>query len=454
MKRSLQAARTLVHNSVVLRSAFWYTVGLATSRGLAFVTITIYALLLTPEQLGTTTIFLTIGRLFLIVSSLNLFEVPVRARADYDDKGYRGFVSAITVLGIGVSTILAIVVSLVPDAWLLAVFQLPKLWIVAAAVSTPLTLPMFIMLSVLQAESKANVYTRIVIALEVLTAVASVAFIIIPLGFDPSFDRAAGRIAGVLIVRSVIGMVLIRHLLNGRFYNPADWRYALLYAIPIMPHAIASEMLANYDRVMIAQFYSETETGIYSVAYQFGSMITLLAITTAAAWGPWFYRTMASRHFALVRKRTNQFVLIFTLLTIVTIIVIPPLVRLIIPPQYWDALPLIPVIMISGHFFFLHYFFAFIEANDKRTIYTSIATLCAAGVNILLNSILFTYLDYTIAAWTTVASYACLFGIHAGVVRFILKSDTVNNLALMLGSSVAVFASALIVWRVWLGVAA
>jgi O-antigen/teichoic acid export membrane protein len=451
IRRSLRTYGAALFNSVVLRSAFWFAAGTMASRALAFVTVPVYAFLLTPEQLGTTALFLTFGRLFLITASLYLYVAPIRARADYDDAGYRGFIASVTALSMITTTLLGGIVLLLPETWLMALFQLPKTWIAVAVVSTPLTLPMYVMLSVLQGESKAMRYMRLALVQEVLIVIASIAFIILPLGFDASFDRAIGRIIGVLLVRTVTGVLFMRLLLGGAIFNRANWRYALFYAVPIMPHALANEMLANYDRVMIAQFYSERETGIYSVIYQFGSVIALLAAAAAAAWGPWFYRQMTDGKIALVRSRTSQYTLGFTGLTLLVIVSAPPVVRLILPPVYWEGLPLIPIIMSSGFFLFLHYFFTYVEAQERRTIYTSIATLSAAGLNIALNAVLFRQFQYGIAAWTTAASYAFLLLVHVGVVRLILKSDRVNDLRLMTVCSIAVCAAAAIVGWAWSG---
>jgi O-antigen/teichoic acid export membrane protein len=451
MIRSLRASASALYSSVVLRSAFWYAAGSMAGRALAFVTVPIYALLMTPAQLGITAIFLTWSRLFLIVGSLYLFAVPVRARADHDGEEYRRFISAITALGLLTSTLLAVLVILLPETWIVSITQLPKSLAAAAVITTPIALPLFIRLAVLQGESKAAAYTRFSVLHEVLTTAASIALIVLPALNDPDFDRASGRIAGVLLVRSLTGIVVLRRLFDGTVYHRAHWRYALLYAVPIMPHALANEMLANFDRVMIAQFYSQRETGIYSVAYQFGAVVALLAAAAAAAWGPWFYRKMTDGNIDLVRARTSQYTLGFTALTLLAIVSAPPVVRLITPPEYWEALTLIPIIMTSGFFLFLHYFFTFFEAHERRTVYTSIATLSAAGLNIALNTLLFRHFGYSIAAWTTAVSYAFLLLVHVGVVRLILRSDEVNNLRLMTACSLAVCAAAVVTGWAWSG---
>lgn len=153
----------------------------------------------------------------------------------------------------------------------------------------------------------------------------------------------------------------------------------------------------------------------------------------------------------LVRARTSQYTLGFTGLTLLAIISAPPIVRLITPPDYWEGLPLIPIIMTSGFFLFLHYFFTYIEAQERRTVYTSIATLSAAGLNIALNAVLFPHFSYSIAAFTTAASYAFLLLVHVGVVRLILRNDQVNDLRLMTACSLVVCAAAGVVAWAWSG---
>jgi O-antigen/teichoic acid export membrane protein len=101
--------------------------------------------------------------------------------------------------------------------------------------------------------------------------------------------------------------------------------------------------------------------------------------------------------------------------------------------------------MASGYFILLHYFFLFIQSQERKTWFASVATLITAGVNIALNWLLIPRLGYLAAGWTTLVSYMLLFGLHIGVVRLWFKNDPVNDLRLMIALGGAITALAIFV---------
>lgn len=427
------------------RSSLWYSLSALAGRALGFVLVPVFAVLLSPEQLGVAALATTWAGVFTVGFSLYLYAVPPRARTDFDDITYDDFVSCITSLSIISSTLLTAVLWLLPQAVFGIVFGLPKVLVLAAAISVPFFMPLRMILSRWEGEGQARRVALVGLVLDVLTAVLSLVLIIIPTWFDPNYDRALGRIAGVLVARVLLGLYYARYTLTKRFFQTASWHYALVYALPIVPHALAGEVLANYDRVIIAQFYSSRETGIYSVVYQFGTVIAIVAAASASAWMPWYYRRMAEGDFDEVRKRSNQYILAFTTLTCGALIIWPAVVRLVLPPAYYEGVSIIPIVMAGGYFIFIHYFFIFFESQEKKTGYASVATLITTGFNIGLNYLIIPQAGYLSAGWTTLASYIVLFLVHAAVVRLWMKNDVVNDLRLMVTLGVFVVALATIV---------
>jgi O-antigen/teichoic acid export membrane protein len=434
-----------VLNSRLFRLSIWYSISNAAVRALSFALVPVFAALMTPAEIGQTALTLAWANLFIIGATLYLFTAPERARADYDDQNYARFMSALTALGMLVSSGFMIVLLLLPEAWFEPFFGIPKHLVVLAAAFVPLFFPFRMLLARWQGESQARRYAQTLFIFEVITAVCSVAFIIIPQQLNPDFSGALGRIIAIMTVRGAYGLIALTRVFNGVIFARQYWVYGLTYVLPMVPHALASELLANYDRVIIAQYYSDRETGIYSILYQFGTVVALLAAASAAAFSPWYYRYMTDRKYAIVRAQIRRYLLGFTGLTTLLIAIGVPAARLILPAEYDAGTSIIPIVMASGYFILLHYFFLFIQSQERKTWFASVATLITAGVNIALNWLLIPRLGYLAAGWTTLVSYMLLFGLHIGVVRLWFKNDPVNDLRLMIALGGAITALAIFV---------
>lgn len=430
-------------NSRLLRLSAWYTISNLLARALAFLLVPVYATIMTPDAIGQTALTLTWAGVFTIGATLYLYTVPDRARADFADDDYDDLISALTSLGMFVSAIFMLILLILPVGWFHPFFGVPKSLVILAAAFVPLTFPFRMILTRWQGESQASRFAKVVLIFEFMTAVCSIAFIVLPQQLDHNFNTALGRITAVMGVRAAFGFYFLTKTFNGLIYVRKYWGYALGYVLPMLPHALAGELLANYDRVIIAQYYGDNETGIYSVLYQVGTVVALLAATSAAAFSPWYYRHMTDQQFELVRNQTRRYLLGFTALTSVLIVCGVPIANLILPKAYAEGSSIIPIIMASGYFSLLHYFFLFIQSQARKTWFASIATLVTAGVNIGLNLLLVPRVGYLVASWTTLISYIVLFGLHVAVVRLRFKNDNVNDLRLMimLGTGIIVLAT-------------
>lgn len=70
---------------------------------------------------------------------------------------------------------------------------------------------------------------------------------------------------------------------------------ALSFGLPLIPHEL-SKLIINYsDRIFIANFEGLEATGVYSVGYQIGSVITLINAGFASAFSPWVFKLLTKK---------------------------------------------------------------------------------------------------------------------------------------------------------------
>jgi len=428
------------------RATLWYVTGNTLQKGIDFLFMPVFALLLTTEEYGAVSLFLTWMTIFNSTITLRLDRAVGRARYDYDDRRFRQFLSAIVTLG--TLTALAALggLALLPGETLAALFRIERRLVLLAAGAALGLFAIEIVLEVWLYAYRYRLYTVVSLGLALLRIALSIALILILPDRLPGADGALARALGIALVSGGAGLVLGAGLLwrGRRPLDRAAWRYALAYSVPLLPHLLAGLLLSQFDRVLIGHYAGLGAAGIYTFAYQIGSVVFMLWAGANRAWVPWFFERMAREEKegdaaarAAIRTRAGQYTLLFAAATAALIVAGPPLARLVTPPDFREGLAIIPVVMAGCFFMLPHTFYVNLEYYARRTGTISLGTILAAAVTIALNVALIPAYGYPAAAWTTVAGYLLLFLFHAAFVRFRLKQPNLFPFPLLLATGLA-----------------
>ena len=104
---------------------------------------------------------------------------------------------------------------------------------------------------------------------------------------------------------------------------------------------------------------------------------------------------------------------------LVIIIVAPELVGIFAPIQYYEAIWVIPPIAMSSVFNYSYGLFADFEFYYDKPYLATVASSCAAVLNVLLNYIFIRKFGYIAAAYTTLVSYIFLAVLHYCFMKWI-----------------------------------
>jgi O-antigen/teichoic acid export membrane protein len=174
-----------------------------------------------------------------------------------------------------------------------------------------------------------------------------------------------------------------------------DWRAARdfqRFGIPLQFAAAAMFILAFGDRFFLQQWRGLSEVGIYSLAYQFGFLLSGVGSTAfLQAWNPQRFQLMV-----LPRPerdmRYNQGLLFFSL-TVVTLMVgisllARPALMILARPAFWPAADLVPLLVLC---YVLQGWTATVHFGidvSERSKYSSYANWIAAIVILVLYAVL------------------------------------------------------------------
>ncbi|HAP8444206.1 TPA: oligosaccharide flippase family protein, partial [Enterococcus faecium] len=187
----------------------------------------------------------------------------------------------------------------------------------------------------------------------------------------------------------LIGLVIyLRIMIKGaHFFDKKQWRYALKISLPLIPHSLANIVLAQFDRIMINSYLGPAAGGIYSYISNIGIILSVIWMSTNNAWVPWFYGEMSKNNEKKVKKVSNYYLVVFTLITMIVMVVSIDLAKFMAPKDYYSGLSLVVPITLGYFFQFLYSLPVNAEFYEKKTSFIAIGTVASAIVNILLNMI-------------------------------------------------------------------
>ena len=412
----------------VVKAGSWYIIGQFLQKGILVLLLPILTRLLpTTEEYGILSLYNTWSVILGIIITLDLWASVNRAKFDYDNQQFNEFFSSTVFWGTTFFVIGMFIFSFIPGGLIQTIFGLNKILVFYALLGGYLTFPYNSILARWTVEYKYKRYFITILLSTIANLLLSIILILLMKN-----NKYLGRIYGVLIINGVISILILSSVFKnpGHFLKKDYFRYAFAFSAPLIIHHLAQAILSQFDRIMIDKYIGKSEVGIYNFAHTLGSIIFILFTATNTAFVPWFFEKMKEEKFATIKNRSRIYLFGFTLITILTILISPLLVRIIGPRNYWEGTAIVPIIMAGYFFMFLYTFCYTIEAYYKKTHYLSLGTIIAALFNVALNYLLIPKYGYVASAWTAFISYALLFFFHYIIVKFIIKRVILNFITL------------------------
>ncbi|MGI6226643.1 MAG: lipopolysaccharide biosynthesis protein [Peptococcales bacterium] len=227
-------------------------------------------------------------------------------------------------------------------------------------------------------------------------------------------NKYLGRIIPYVVVTSFVGTYyLIKSFYKGRKYiDFRYWKYAIKLSVPLIFHGLSINILSNSDRTMITLFRNASETGIYSLAYNFSMVASVVTTSLESVWIPWFTQKLKDNKKKEINEAAKIYIEIVLVVMIGILMIGPEVLALISPEEYWSGKILIPPVVLASFFIFLYSISVDLEYYYKSTKIIAANTFIAALVNLILNFIFIPRYGALAASYTTVVAYIISFAIH------------------------------------------
>jgi len=267
------------------------------------------------------------------------------------------------------------------------------------ALATPLYT---LLLTALRLQTNVRRVNALALTFLLATVISNVVLILV-LHYRATGVVAANTIATVLACG--LGLALAWPLLRGRF-SPSLAGALLRTGASLLPGAFSFLVLAGIDRVMLTQYVSQTDLGLYSIANKLAS---LLFVVLSAAWYAWWPLALEMGTQADAPRQYARMLEYFTaagmVLGLGLGLLAPEILALATRTLYVPAAPYALVLMayygplgFAASSFFIGLYIR------KRTHWISLAYLAAGAANVGLNLWLDTTWGVWGAVWATIGA--------------------------------------------------
>lgn len=232
-------------------------------------------------------------------------------------------------------------------------------------------------------------------------------------------NRYLGRVIPTAIVTLLFGIVLVFFSIrrSGFVFNVEFLKHGLKISTPLILHGIALNILSQSDRTMITWLADASQTGIYSLIYNFSMIATVITTSLDGVWVPWFTKQMNNKGYKEINKVAVDYVNLMTYAMCCLIMVAPEVVKILASKPYWEGIVIIPPVVLSNYIIFVYTMYVNVEHYYKKTVRISLYTAVAAVINLVLNYIFIPYFGYVAAAYTTIVSYVVALILHASYAK-------------------------------------
>lgn len=406
--------------NVEIKASLAYTVCSILMKCLSFVTMPLFTRLLTQEQYGQYSVYLSWSGILVIFTTLNLAYGSFSTAMVKFEKDRWGYVSALQGLCC-VLTVVFLAVYLPFTGFWNNIFELP----------TPLVLLMLgeiltqFAVSCYYAVQRFHFRYKSVVALTLLHAVTAplAAFLLVLC----SEEKGHARIVGYALSTILMGIVIF--VLNtkkgGKPFKKEYWKYALGFNIPLIPYYLSQVIFNQSDRIMISHLEGTDKAGIYSVAYTLATILSFVLNAINNSYVPWLYGRIKEGKGRDNRSVSNGIALLMAFLLLGVMAVAPEIILVMAGEGYAEAMYVVPSVAMSILLLFYSQLFINVEFYYEEKTMLVWGSIGAALLNIVLNWWLIPIYGFVAAGYTTLGSYVAFAGANYCTLRMVAKRKNV-----------------------------
>lgn len=404
---------------ITTKAAVWFTICNCISSGITFLSMPLFTRLMSSSQYGVVTVYNSWVQMFSVFATLNLsagaFNNGMVKFSDDRNRYSSSMQGLFSVVNLVVALVVLCTCSLIPGA-----VDLP-LPLIACIFAQIFANQIFALWS---ARQRYEYKYKSLLAMTFVFAVAVTVFSVIVVALIPDDSAKAtakvfsSAFGGVLVALTII---FVTQKKSPKPFVGEYWKFAFNFSVPLIPHYLSLIVLGQIDRIMIASMIDESTAAHYAVAYTIGMALSIISSALNSSIVPWQFEKMKKKDFSGMSQRATTMVALLSAIGILVALVSPEILYVAAPPEYQEAIIVMPPVVLSIVFTFIYNVLSNYEFYYMENKFISIASMIAAVVNVVLNAVFIPVFGFVAAACSTVACYGLLAFAHTMFSLFVCR---------------------------------
>lgn len=405
---------------------------------ISFITVPVTTWLVDPEQFGLTTMFTLLQTLITSFIYLGLDQAYVR---EYNNKKYSKSKLLLnsSLLPLLISGVAIVILILFMEPISIYLFsEVNYILMNCLMVWLPfIVIERFLLLNIRMQEkgmqySLYNILTRIFI-------------MILTIGLLLYYERTYTSIVLGTMLSQIISCIILMIMSRNQFDFKNDnidlslIKNILKFGLPILPSVIIVWVLNSSDRLVLNQYSTINEIGIYFAAMKLVTALNMIQSIFATFWVPMAYRWHEENVEKEQFEKVSYGLGIFMGMIFIGVLLCKKIMIMILSPEYSEAQYILPFLLFSPIMYTMSETTTLGIAFSRKTHFNIWVSLIAAAVNLSINFALVPYIGGVGAAMGTGIAYIAFFWARTLISRrywykFELKFYFINMIVLLIAA--------------------
>ena len=206
-------------------------------------------------------------------------------------------------------------------------------------------------------------------------------------------------------------LLLLPHIISVQFKVDFSLLKKLLaYALPLLIAGLAGVLNDNFDKAIMKFLMPDKETGIrelaiYGANYKIAVLMALFIQMFRYAAEPFFFSKAKEKNAPKLYAQVLEYFVLFCLVIFLALSLNLEIFKYLIHPDYWDALNVVPIILMAFVFFGIFVNLSVWYKLNDITKYAVYLTLAGTIVTLFINIKFIPVYGYIASAWGHFAAY-------------------------------------------------
>ena len=404
-----------------VKASVAYTVCSILQRCLSLITMPLFTRLLTQEQYGQYSVYLSWENIFTIFITLNLaYGSFSKAMVKFENDRY-GYVKAVQNITLALAGVF-LLIYLPFRNWLNPLLELPTGLVCLMVADIVFQNALLCWYGHRRFEYKWKSVVLMTLLVSIFSPV--IAYIMV----NSTAEKGHARIIGYAAVKILFGLFCFLYTLSKSKKSPQKryWEYAIIFNVPLIPYYLSQVVFNQSDRIMISHISGTDKAGIYSVAYTLATILMFVLNAVNGSYVPWFYGKLKENKGRENRSMANGISILMAFLLLAIIALAPEVIGIMAGQSYREAIWVVPPVAMSILLLFYSQLFINLEFYYEEKTMLVWGSVAAAVLNIVLNWLLIPVFGFVAAGYTTLVSYVAFALSNYFTLRVIAKRHQVT----------------------------